>query len=200
MRIVDMIGKDCPAPVIEAKKELDKPESNGVVVLVDNTIAVTNLEKLANSMGCRFSCSELQSNVFEVMIESRDIEGVLEIQKQANVNKNLGDWVVVISRDTMGEGAQELGQILIKGFIYALTELDDLPSHVIFLNSGAKLTANASNTLSDLKTLEQKGAKVLTCGTCSKYYELQDDLGVGEIANMFEIASVMANASKVVNI
>ena len=100
----------------------------------------------------------------------------------------------------MGEGAEELGKILIKGFIYSLTELPAPPKYVIFFNSGAYLTSNKANTVDDLKSLSQKGTEILTCGTCINFYNLQDKLAVGSICNMYEIAEKMANAANIINI
>ena len=39
-----------------------------------------------------------------------------------------------LSSNQMGNGSEELGQILMKGFIFALTELDELPSTVLLLS------------------------------------------------------------------
>ena len=108
--------------------------------------------------------------------------------------------VVVISRDTMGEGPEELGKILIKGFIYSLTEIPAPPEYVIFLNSGAYLTSGEANTIEDLKKLEQKGSKILTCGTCVNYYGLQDKPAVGAITDMYGITEIMASADNIINI
>jgi selenium metabolism protein YedF len=111
-----------------------------------------------------------------------------------------GGLAVVVSRDTMGEGAEELGKILIKGFIYSLSELPTPPSCVIFLNSGARLTTEGANTVEDLKKLGEKGAEVLTCGTCVNYYGLQGKLAVGAITDMYGITERIAAAAKVMNI
>ena len=111
-----------------------------------------------------------------------------------------GELVVIISRDTLGAGAEELGKILIKGFIYSLTELDPPPGFIAFINSGVCLTSEDSNSIDDLKKLEEKGTEILTCGTCSNYYKLQDKLAVGSIGNMSGITERMATARSVINI
>jgi len=116
------------------------------------------------------------------------------------VDADLTGLVVVIGSDTMGNGADELGKILIKSFIYSLTALEIPPTHMIFLNSGALLTSNEANTIDDIRSLEEKGTAVLTCGTCVNFYNLQDKLAVGVIGNMYEIAEIMASADKVINI
>ena len=113
---------------------------------------------------------------------------------------NSGGLVVSIGSDKMGQGTDELGKILIKSFIYSLTELAVPPKCVIFFNSGALLTSDGANTIDDLTKLEEKGAEILTCGTCVNYYNLQDKLAVGAVSNMHEIAQRMASANNIINI
>lgn len=204
MENIDVLGKPCPIPVIEAKKALALPGADSVVVKVDNIVAVQNLEKMAKGYGYSFSYIAKSPNIFEVSIST---DGkALPVQSnpgsapQADQCTPYEGLVVVISRNTMGEGSEELGQILIKGFIYSLTELAVPPSAVLFLNSGAYLTSNDSNTVEDLKKLEAKGTTILTCGTCVNFYGLQDKLAVGSITNMFGITEKMAAASNVINI
>jgi len=203
--LIDVLGKPCPIPVIEAKKALLEGGAEGVLVRVDNFIAVQNLEKMAKGYGCGFSCAEASDGVYEVRIipsgtinaTSPPLHG--DKHEKPPPDNGSGGLTVVIGRDTMGEGAEELGKILIKGFIYALSELPATPDYVIFLNSGAKLTAAGANTIEDLVKLGRKGTKVLTCGTCVNYYGLPAP-AVGEIADMYGITEKMANAATVVNI
>ena len=55
-----------------------------------------------------------------------------------------------------------------------------------------------SETIEDLKKLEQAGTKVMTCGTCLNFYELTDKLAVGEVTNMYVICEKQMNAAKVI--
>ena len=121
-------------------------------------------------------------------------------EKEENCAPNAihGNMVVVISADHMGEGDEELGKILIKGFIYALTEQDVLPQTILFYNGGAKLTCEESPTLEDLKSLEAQGVEILTCGTCLNHYGLTDKLQVGSVTNMYVIAEKMTQAGNIV--
>lgn len=203
MKIIDALGKPCPIPVIEAKKALSEPDADCVLVKVDNVVAVQNLEKMAKGYGYDLSFEEKSKNVFDVTISlagknppPQTYQSAGEMQVQCGVADRP---VVVISKNTMGEGSEELGRILIKGFIYSLTELPVLPECLLFLNSGAFLTAVGSNALDDLKRLEEKGTQVFTCGTCVNYYGLQTP-AVGSIIDMFAITEKMAFGSHVINI
>ena len=55
MEFLDMIGEPCPIPVTKAKEALADPGVDGVDVMVDNIMAVRNLEKMADGEGHDFS-------------------------------------------------------------------------------------------------------------------------------------------------
>jgi selenium metabolism protein YedF len=100
----------------------------------------------------------------------------------------------------LGAGAEDLGKILLKGFIFSLTQINPPPEAVIFLNSGALLTSEGANTVSDLKTLEEAGTKICTCGTCANYYKTTETLAVGNIVDMMAITNYLANAASVITL
>jgi len=164
---------------------------------------VQNLEKMANGYGHLFSYVGNAAGSYEVEIRKSDKDSSEEKTSETNALHNgesSNGMTVVIGGDSMGQGAEELGKILIKGFIYSLTELPTPPKYVIFFNSGARLSSDGANTIDDLKKLTEKGTEILTCGTCVNYYELQDKLAVGKIVNMYEITEILASSNSIVNI
>ena len=204
MKIIDALGKPCPMPVVEAKRALSELKDGGIVILVDNMTAVENLEKMSKGKGLKFECTQEESNVYEVSIELVDGQNPFDDVESSDeclvCSPEASGSVVAIGRDTMGSGDEELGKILIKGFIYSLTELSTPPKAVIFFNSGAKLSVEGSNALNDIRTLEGKGSVILTCGTCLNFYGIQDKLAVGTVTNMYTIVETMCEAGKVINI
>ena len=106
--------------------------------------------------------------------------------------------VVVISSQCMGEGDPELGTALMKSYIYALSQQDQLPSTILFYNSGVKLACQDAPTLEDLKSLEAQGVEILACGTCLNFYGLSEKLQVGSVTNMYVIAEKMSQASLII--
>ena len=194
---VNAIGDNCPIPVIKTKKamqEITGPET--IEVLVDNEIAVQNVTKMASSAGGNVTSEKVAEKEFKITIlmngavESAEDEAVCTPDKRDNT-------VVVIASDKMGSGNDELGKVLIKGFIFAVTQLDKLPKTMLFYNGGATLTAEGSDSLEDLKNLEAQGVEILTCGTCLNYYGLTDKLQVGSVTNMYTIVEKMAGAGKI---
>jgi selenium metabolism protein YedF len=112
----------------------------------------------------------------------------------------IGPLVLVVSSDRMGRGDDELGGILVRSFFHTLGEVDPLPQTILFFNAGVKLACQGSPVLDDLCTLEAEGVEMLVCGTCLGYYEIKDQLAVGQVSNMYDIAEAMLGAGKVVNL
>mgnify|MGYP000677608044 FL=1 len=202
---VDAMGDQCPIPVIKTKKALKEiTETTLVEVHVDNEIAVQNLSKMAKQKNLEYKCEKLEEQHYIIKINA-EAEGVSIQQKApAENDKEIcypdrkSNTVVVLSSNQMGNGSEELGQILMKGFIFALTELDELPSTVLLYNSGVKLSTEGSNSIEDLKTLQAQGVEILSCGTCLNYYNLTEKLQVGDVTNMYFILEKMAQADKII--
>lgn len=221
MITINAIGDTCPIPVVKTKKAIEKLEKPDTVeTLVDNEIAVENLKKMASQMGFAVSDSKINSG-YSVKITVDDIDKIndnkmsatnAKATSEAKANsiktgaddmvscniKNSGEKVVVIKSEFMGDGDNELGKVLIKGFIYALSQQDELPQTMLFYNGGAKITSEGSESIEDLKALEEKGVKIFTCGTCLNYYGLTEKLCVGEATNMYEITKKLTEASLIV--
>jgi selenium metabolism protein YedF len=211
MKTLDMRGEPCPIPVVKAKEILTNEES--VAVLVDNFVAVQNLEKMAKGTGCAFSYVDEGASVYKVSIVKGAAQAggtsasvaatVAAPSAPAPAGAPTGGKkgpVVLVTADSMGRGAEELGRLLIKGFIFSLTQLNPPPEAVIFLNSGAHLTSGSANAIADLKTLESKGSVVCTCGTCANYYKLTESLAVGSIVDMMNIVNRLSAAASIITI
>ena len=192
MITVNAMGDNCPIPVIKTKRAmaaLTGPET--IEVLVDNEIAVQNVTKMASGSGGKVTSEKLGDAEFKVTIEMEGAPAADEADARDNT-------VVVVSSDRMGSGNDELGKVLIKGFIFAVTQLDTLPKTMLFYNGGATLTTEGSDSLEDLKSLEAQGVEIMTCGTCLDYYGLKDKLAVGTVTNMYSIVETMAKAGRIV--
>ncbi len=198
MITVNAMGDNCPIPVIKTKKAmqaLDGPET--IEVLVDNEIAVQNVTKLGNSSGGKVTSEKLGEKEFKVVIEMQGAPEAAEEEVSCMPDAK-GNLVVVVSSDRMGSGNDDLGKVLIKGFIFAVTQLEVLPKTMLFYNGGATLTTEGSASLEDLKSLEAQGVEIMTCGTCLDYYGLKDKLAVGTVTNMYSIVETLAKAGKII--
>lgn len=186
---VNAIGEVCPKPVIMTKKALKEIESGVVEVSVDNQTSKENVEKMAKEMGHTFETKE-EGDVFIITITKAG-----EKKENSSEEENI---VISIGSDKMGEGEEELGKILIKGFIYALTEAETLPKTVLLYNKGVLLASTFEDTVKDLKVLEERGVEILSCGTCANFYHVQDQIKVGTLTNMYTILERQMKAAKVI--
>lgn len=213
MITVNAIGDICPIPVVKTKKALGELNGPGEIeVLVDNETAVKNVTKMAKSSGASAESEQLGEKQYRVLITvgeaaAQQLQSAKnsaaqpqgQTQQEAAVGcRTCVGTVVAVGSDRMGEGSEELGRILIKSFIFALTQLDDLPDKILFYNGGAKLTVEGSESLEDLKTLEEQGVEIQTCGTCLDYYGIKDKLAIGGVTNMYSIVETLQNAMSVI--
>lgn len=197
---VNAIGDNCPIPVIKTKnamKELTGPDT--IEVLVDNEIAVQNVTKMAQSSGGKVTSEKTGEKEYRILIEMEGAPAAAEAEEEVSCTTDKrGNTIVVVSSDRMGSGNDELGKVLMKSFLFAVTQLEELPKTMLFYNGGATLTTEGSDSLEDLKSLEAQGVEIMTCGTCLDYYGLKEKLAVGSVTNMYSIVETMEQASKVI--
>lgn len=200
MITVNAMGDNCPIPVIKTKKAMQALTGPEVIeVLVDNEIAVQNVSKMASAQGGEVSSEKLGEKEYKVVISMSGAPVAASDETCEECTPDMkSNTIVVINSDRMGNGNDALGKVLIKGFIYAITQLDTLPKKMLFYNGGATLTVEGSDSLEDLKSLEAQGVEILTCGTCLDYYEVKDKLAVGSVTNMYSIVEAMAEAGKII--
>nr|WP_243446485.1 sulfurtransferase-like selenium metabolism protein YedF [Romboutsia weinsteinii] len=192
---IDARGLACPKPVINTKKELDNIEEGLVITTVDNEIAKENILKLAKSINCETRIIKEEKDLISIEIKKGENVIIKEIK-----DSSLEDKCIFISSDKMGSGNDELGSVLIKGFIYTLTESKPYPKYILLVNGGVKLSTENEATVEHLKILEDAGVEILSCGTCLDYYGLKESLQVGTVTNMYTILDTMKNSSQTISI
>lgn len=93
-------------------------EVNGketIEVLVDNEIAVQNVTKMASSAGAKVTSEKTAEKEFKITIL---MNGAKESEEETVcVPDQRENTVIVINSDRMGNGNDELGKVLIKGFL-----------------------------------------------------------------------------------
>ena len=201
MITVNAIGDSCPIPVVKtlnAIRELKAPDV--IETLVDNELAVQNLTRMAGQKGYGVKSEKLGDKEFKVTITVGEVVADQAAEEVTCALPRTGkkNTVVVISSKAMGHGGDELGTALMKGFIYALSQQEQLPSTILFYNGGASITCEGSVSLEDLKSMEAQGVEILTCGTCLNFYGLTEKLAVGQVTNMYTIVEKMTGADLIV--
>ena len=186
---VDAIGQVCPVPIIMTKNALKDIEEGQVEVSVDNRISLENLQKMSKEMGYDYTVEE-SGDIFKIVIN--------KMRESVELRESEENTVVVIDSLHMGKGDVELGRILMKGFIYTLSEMEELPKTILFYNEGVKLAIEGAESLQDLKSLEERGVEILSCGTCLNFYGITEKLRVGSVTNMYTILERLMKATRVI--
>lgn len=192
MKIIDCKKLSCPLPVVNTKKYFDSIESGEATVLVDNETAKNNVIKFAKKQGYETS-SESKEGIFYIKIK----------KDKNNENKNEKEnkkFTITITNNKLGHGNDELGKILMKSYIFALSQNDIIPTDLIFINGGVKLAIEGSDVLESLTKLSERGTKIQVCGTCLDFYGLKEKVAVGEVSNMYSIVETMNESDKIINL
>ena len=203
MKTLNMIGKPCPIPVVEAKKVLSQPNIHGVStpgvnVLVDNIIAVQNLKKMAAGLGYDFYYRQKGKSWYTatIRVKNKDGESKTDSHEEPEPAAVPGGVTFFITGDQIGISEAEPGKKLMKSFLYSLAQSSNTPETILLVNAGVKLAVQGADTLDDLKTLAANGTRILSCGQCLNYYGLTEKLAVGESTNMLEIIAILTSAAK----
>ncbi|MDD5287135.1 MAG: sulfurtransferase-like selenium metabolism protein YedF [Desulfuromonadaceae bacterium] len=192
MDTIDCRNMACPAPVISVKKALEN--LGEIRVLLDDGAPRENVARFAGNRG------------FTVLEEQSDNGWALTITAGTGANikstpaSNSGDVVFLITSDRLGDGPDELGRLLMKNFIHSLLDAGDLPSRMIFINSGVKLTTEGSDLLEALGKLAGTGVEIKSCGLCLDYFGIKDKLLSGSTTNMLTTVETLLSNERVIRL
>ena len=178
---VDVRGSLCPKPVIETKKVSDANPSAVIITIVDNEVSRDNVEKFGKSRGYGVDIRQDGKDFYLTMTPNAN--PVAEICEPMSY----GNRVILMTKDYLGEGSEELGRNLMKTFWVCMVEADVKPSKIYFINSSVKMVTNDSVHLENIKKLADLGVEIAACGICLDFYGVNEELGVGSITNMYAI-------------
>jgi hypothetical protein len=114
--------------------------------------------------------------------------------------KNNKSVAIMFTYDGMGVADVGLRHLMAKNYLTLLEREDRLPKAICFYTDGVKLVLEGSPVLEQLKLLEKKGVKMISCKTCLGYYESMDKVRVGEIGTMDDIINIQWNVDQVIKL
>lgn len=194
MKTIDCRGQQCPQPVIQTRQAmLSEPEAS-FQVLVDDQVCQENVSRLATTMGYSINVSMSGDSIL------LELEPGEKPARATNEAIATGPTVIFISSDQMGSGDSKLGQILMKNFIFTLTEADKTPDAMFFVNTGIKLTIGGSDVVEPLEELASRGVEIASCGLCLEYFGAKESLAVGRISNMLELVNTLEKAGRIIRL
>lgn len=195
---VDARGLACPQPVILTRNAMR--DNGDIETLVDDRAQAGNVQRLAERAGWQTRVEE-RCNGYAVRLTRQGKTEEPEVSPDLlSCATAAGNAVVALSSDRMGRGEDELGAILMRAFVYTLTQIDPQPKTLVLYNTGVRLAVKGAPVLDDLNTLGSRGVEILVCGTCLDYLCLKERLAVGQISNMYSIAETLLSAGHAITI
>ncbi len=204
--LLDARGQGCPKPVMMADEALSRMKEGVVEVLVDNEDSALNVAGYAAQNGM-FAETFRESGNWKVKISKgygcdasavcprQSLSGAGSMRSaESEMKKRL---LLIIGTDALGK-EEDLGKILMKGFLETMKVYKQLPHTLFFLNAGVKLTTVNAETVGILKEIEGMGTEIYSCGTCLKHYNLESDIKVGKRGVTNQVVEGLQDFDKVV--
>ena len=188
-------------PVIRTKKYFDLEDSKEALVIVDNEVAKNNILRLAKGINLNSSFIE-EEGIYKIQLSRGEIKDV----QVSKINEALDNIYVpsaptiLVATNLLGNGDDKLGETLMKVYINTLAESEILPKNLMFINGGVKLTCTGSDVLDSLNSMKEKGVNIISCGACLDFYNLKEELRVGEIGNMYQIIDLMNRSGNTIKL
>lgn len=195
---IDARGQICPKPLIMTKQALSASAPGTTLsVLLDNETSCRNVERFLADNGMPPAVA--QDGQLFTLTFVKNVQALAALDAAACCVPGADtSYVVSLAGDTIGRGSPELGARLVAGLLATLNELSPLPTHLVLYSSGILLAVDGSPHVAPLRELEQKGVKLLICGTCADFYEKGAAIHVGTISNMLDILEVLTRAGKII--
>jgi selenium metabolism protein YedF len=192
MKTIDCRNLSCPSPVINVKKALQ--EQTEIRVLLDDGAPRENVARFSRNRGCRVT--EEQDGSCWILT----ITAAADTLRTATGAVSQGSRLILITSERIGDGPEELGRLLMKNFIHTLLETGELPSRMLFLNSGVFLTCEGSDVLEALEKLHGMGVEIFSCGLCLDFFKIKEKLRAGATTNMLAIADYLLAADLIIKL
>ena len=193
MKTIDCRNLACPAPVINVKRALE--QDNSIQVLLDDGAPRENVTRFSRNRG--YQVTEQQDGTSWVLT----IYGTPDrTSNQDSITSSVGNRILLITSDRLGDGPEELGRLLMKNFIHTLLESSDMPTRMLFLNTGVFLTCDGSDVLEALEKLHGMGVEIFSCGVCLDFFKLKDKLRAGATTNMLLTVESLLTAAQVIKL
>jgi sulfur relay (sulfurtransferase) complex TusBCD TusD component (DsrE family) len=106
--------------------------------------------------------------------------------------------VIIVRNYGMGKSDDTLQTKLFGKYLQLITEGGLLPNSICFYTDGVKCVTADSPVLSELKTIEEKGVRLIVCNTCLQYLGVKAEVGI--VGGMTDIIEAQFSAEKVITL
>ncbi len=194
MEQLDCRGQQCPQPVVQTRKLMLAQPASPLKVLVDDTAARDNVARLAKTLGYAVNINEAGTTF------ALDLAPGQASAQAVSAAAKSGPTIVFIGADQMGHGDAQLGQVLMKNFIFTLIDSDRTPDAIYCVNSAVKLTIRGSEVTEPLAELADRGVDIASCGLCLEFFGVKEALAVGRVSNMLELINALQGAGNIIRL
>ncbi len=196
---IDARGLACPGPVLQARKIIYESNPAALSVRVDNPASAENVSRFLSSRDFDVQV-DADGRDYQIVGRRRATAAAADTPAPTVPNEAPERIMIVISSSVLGHGDDQLGAKLMLNYLSTLPEMGPELWHLVFVNSGVKLTVTDSPALPALRELEAQGLTILVCGTCLSHFDLLEHKQVGQTTNMLDIVSAMRLANKVITL
>jgi hypothetical protein len=113
---------------------------------------------------------------------------------------NSASTVILINNVGMGAAEEDLRHKLLRVYLTMLQENGLYPGAICFYAGGVKMVVEGSPVLDLLRSLEEKGVRLVVCSTCLQFYGLTEKVKVGIVGGMSDILLAQWMAGKVITL
>jgi len=106
--------------------------------------------------------------------------------------------VILVTNYGMGKSDEALQTKLLGKYLELIAEGGLLPNSICFYTDGVKCVTADSPVLEQLKTIEEKGVRLIVCSTCLEYLELEAAVGI--VGGMTDIIEAQFSSEKVITL
>ncbi|MEN8162518.1 MAG: sulfurtransferase-like selenium metabolism protein YedF, partial [Acidobacteriota bacterium] len=201
MKELDVRHLACPGPVLALRDLLAEGETLIRLRVADN-LARSNVTRFAQTRGADVDSTPDEGGGFSLEIAAASDSSTARSGEEAllvcDIPPVAGPTVIQVTSSVMGHGDDDLGALLLRSFLKTQMQLHTRPSAIIFYNDGVKLCCRGSLLIDDLRAMESDNIEILACGTCLNFFEMGDQLEVGRVTDMLEIASTLTEAGRLI--
>lgn len=108
--------------------------------------------------------------------------------------------VILITNHGLGHAPAELGLKLAQTWLGLVDAGEEQPAAICLYGEGVKLACEGSPVLDELRSLADKGVRLVVCTTCLNFFGLMEELRAGTAGSMKDILELQWAAKKVITL
>lgn len=185
--------------LLAAKRKLTTLPTGRVTIILSSEKGRDDMLRFARDAGYGAQPLGRRDDDFLLRLERGKPEEREQLERVALAERPK-DKLLLISSESIGAPDKSLGRILMKKFLYSLTETEQRPTAIVIVSSGVRLASSDSESLEVLHALEGASVDVMVCRDSAEFLNLKDKIAVGRLCNMYQIVERLLAAANTLTI